>query len=233
MTQDPTAGGVALAASSEKSVPAWRGRDLALGLVILSSLIAIQALLFATGVWSDRGLGFRAEIYRFFPTVLTGYGVLWMARRRGMTLGDLGFNRHPILWPAFVAWLVAMLSGPIFIGLLSLASIGSGRFRLLFIPAVLMLGVGMVVIAPVVEEITFRGLLFRGLRQRWPLPPAALLSGLVFASFHLSAETLLPLTLTGIAVAWAYDRTGSIWAAILPHAGLNALVFLKLVTDRA
>jgi membrane protease YdiL (CAAX protease family) len=59
-----------------------------------------------------------------------------------------------------------------------------------------------------------------------------LLSGFVFAAFHLSATTLIPLTLTEIAFAWAYARTGSTGVAILPHAGLNAIVFIVLV-DRS
>lgn len=198
---------------------------------MLSLLVFAQAFLFITGLWTDRSFGLRAEVYRFFPTVLTGYAVLWMARRRHMTLGDLGFNRRRIIWPAFIALLVASAAGPVFLGLFSVAAVRPAALGVFFIPAVFMLGVGMVVVAPVVEEITFRGLLFRGFRQRWPMPPAAFLSGFVFAAFHLSAFTLLPLTLTGIAVAWAYERTGSIWAAILPHAGLNALVFITLFTN--
>ena len=88
-----------------------------------------------------------------------------------------------------------------------------------------MLGVGMIIVAPVVEEITFRALLFRGLRQRWPLPPAAFLSGFVFAAFHLSATTLVPLTLTGIAIA-----------KLAPWLGLEGVfdaVFVVLVVLQA
>ena len=229
MSEDPEAGEAAPIAATDQDVPQWRKRDLVLGLAMLAALIFAQSVLHIAGLWPDRSYGLRAELYRFLPTILTGYAVLWMARHRGMTLGDLGFNRHRILWPAFFAWAVAFVSGPLFLGLFALAAIRPAALGVFFIPAVFMLGIGMVIVAPIVEEITFRALLFRGFRQRWPLPLAALVSGFVFATFHLSATTLIPLTLTGIAFAWAYDRTGSIWAAILPHAGLNAIVFIVLI----
>ena len=229
MSEDPEAGEAAPIAATDQDVPQWRKRDLVLGLAMLAALIFAQSVLHIAGLWPDRSYGLRAELYRFLPTILTGYAVLWMARHRGMTLADLGFNRHRILWPAFFAWVVAFVSGPLFLGLFALAAIRPAGLGILFVPAVFMLGVGMIIVAPVVEEITFRALLFRGLRQRWPLPPAAFLSGFVFAAFHLSATTLIPLTLTGIVIAWAYDRTDSIWAAILPHAGLNAIVFIVLI----
>lgn len=229
MTEDPEAVEAAPIAAPGQDVPRWRRRDLILGLAMLAVLIFAQSVLSIAGIWPDRSYGLRAELYRFLPTLLTGYAVLWMARHRGMTLGDLGFNRHRILWPAFFAWAVAFASGPLFLGLFALGAVRAAAPGIFFLPAVFMLGVGMVIVAPVVEEITFRALLFRGLRQRWPLLPAAFLSGFVFAAFHLSATTLIPLTLTGIAIAWAYDRTGSIWAAILPHAGLNAIVFIVLI----
>ena len=233
MTEDPAAIEAAPIAAARQDIPRWRKRDLILGLAILAALIFAQAVLHLIGRWPERSYGLEAEVYRFFPTVLTGYAVLWMARNRGMTLGDLGFNRQRILLPAFAAWAIALASGPVFLGVFALATVQPAALGIFFVPAVSMLGVGMVIVAPVVEEITFRGLLFRGFRQRWPLPPAAILSGLVFAAFHLSATTLIPLTITGIAIAWAYNRTGSIWAAILPHAGLNAIAFIVLVADQS
>jgi len=150
---------------------------------------------------------------------------------RGMTLGGFGFNRRRILLPAFFAWVAALAAGPLAAYLLGVAASMApslaidlrARLDVFLVPGLLLLAFSIVVVAPIVEEITFRALLFRWLRQRWPLWPAALLSGLVFASFHLEAATLLPLTIAGMALAWAYDRTGSLWASIVPHAGLNAL----------
>ena len=212
----------------------WHVTDVVLAFSLLVSLMLLQLALALAGAHPNEPLGLEAEAFRFFPTVLTAYAVLWFARMRGMTLGGFGFNRRRILLPAFFAWLVALFSGPLLVMLLgafvavapALAGIDlRARFDVLLVPGLMLLGFSIVVVVPIIEEITFRALLFRWLRQRWPLWPAALLSAIVFAGFHLDAASLLPLTVTGLAFAWAYDRTGSLWASITPHAGLNALFF--------
>lgn len=205
----------------------WHAVDVVLVLSLLVGLMIAQLALALGGAHPGRPLGLEAEAFRFFPTVLTAYAVLWLAHWRGMTLQGFGFNRRRILLPAFFAWVAAIASAPLFAGLLALAAVGvQAALEMLLVPGLLLLGFSIVVLAPVVEEIIFRALLFRWLRQRWAVLPAAVLSGLVFAAFHLDVATFVPLAITGIAFAWAYDRTGSIWAAITPHAGLNALVLL-------
>jgi membrane protease YdiL (CAAX protease family) len=76
---------------------------------------------------------------------------------------------------------------------------------------------------PLLEEIIFRGLLFRGLRTRFRLVPALVVTGLLFAAFHMDPLRLVPLAIAGAAFAYAYERSGSIWPAIVAHAGLNAV----------
>ncbi len=84
-----------------------------------------------------------------------------------------------------------------------------------------------VVGAPVVEEIIFRGLLFGALVGKWGFWPAALCSSLVFASVHgYELEGTISVLTTGTFLCWLYVRTGRLWAPILAHALLNAIVVL-------
>lgn len=80
-------------------------------------------------------------------------------------------------------------------------------------------------LAPVAEELFFRGMLFGGLRARVPFLPAALISGVVFGSLHLTtgASAVPPLFLFGFLLAWVYERSGSIWPAVILHAINNNL----------
>ena len=80
-------------------------------------------------------------------------------------------------------------------------------------------------LAPVAEELFFRGMLFGGLRARVPFLPAALISGVVFGSLHLTtgASAVPPLILFGFLLAWVYERSGSIWPAVILHAINNNL----------
>lgn len=86
----------------------------------------------------------------------------------------------------------------------------------------------VVLLAPLAEEILFRGVLFAGFLQRMPLLPAALLSALLFALPHLpSGVMILPLVfVAGFILALLFWKTESLWPPILLHAANNALVFL-------
>ena len=77
--------------------------------------------------------------------------------------------------------------------------------------------------APVLEELLFRGVLFGGLTKIMPIWPAILLSGLVFAVIHINAATLIPLWFLGAAFAWLYARTGTLLAPMAVHFTFNAV----------
>jgi membrane protease YdiL (CAAX protease family) len=83
------------------------------------------------------------------------------------------------------------------------------------------------VVAPIVEEFLFRGLLFTGLRHHWGPLRAALVSSALFACFHFDLLLALHTFVGGLLFAIAYQRTGSMWAAALAHSLSNSL-FLVL-----
>ncbi len=79
-----------------------------------------------------------------------------------------------------------------------------------------------VVVAPLVEEVLFRGVLFRGLRSRMRFVWAAGLSSLLFGLMHGLGILLVATGLVGFFCAWVYERSGSLWTAIATHAAFNA-----------
>jgi membrane protease YdiL (CAAX protease family) len=78
------------------------------------------------------------------------------------------------------------------------------------------------VIVPALEETLFRGILYRGLHSAWSVAPAAGVSALIFAVGHMSWAGLLPYLLLGLALAWLYERTGSLLAPAVAHGAFNA-----------
>ena len=83
-----------------------------------------------------------------------------------------------------------------------------------------------VVIAPVTEELLFRGLILRGLRTRYGPTRAILASAILFAAFHLDPQTLVFGTLVGLLLGVIAERAGSTLPSIALHAGFNALPVL-------
>lgn len=91
----------------------------------------------------------------------------------------------------------------------------------------------VIFLAPFVEEVLFRGLVFGNLKHK-SRAVAYAVSCLLFALLHvwqfavkrqdityflLMVQYLVP----GLVLAWAYDHTGTLWSSVLLHAAANAL----------
>jgi membrane protease YdiL (CAAX protease family) len=83
-----------------------------------------------------------------------------------------------------------------------------------------------VIIAPLFEEIFFRGFLFRAFASSWGWVAGAAVSSAVFGIAHLQLDVFLPLFALGLMLAWVYQRTGSLWTSISLHALFNGLSVL-------
>jgi CAAX protease family protein len=86
-----------------------------------------------------------------------------------------------------------------------------------------------VVLAPVFEEILFRGFLFRGLANSFGWVWGALISAAIFGAAHLQLDVFLPLAALGFALAWAYHRTGSLWTNVTMHALFNTVAVIAWI----
>lgn len=82
---------------------------------------------------------------------------------------------------------------------------------------------GGVIVAPVAEEVFFRGFVFAGLRQRYDWKKAAFISSALFAVIHVTPTAMIPVFILGYIFAYLYHRSNSIWPAILMHVSTNAL----------
>ncbi|MBK1790992.1 CPBP family intramembrane glutamic endopeptidase [Persicirhabdus sediminis] len=85
------------------------------------------------------------------------------------------------------------------------------------------MAIGATVIAPICEEIVFRGYIYASIKRFSDRYFAAILSSLIFAFVHLHVAPLLPLTVLAIILCIAYERSGSIWAPIGIHAIFNSI----------
>jgi membrane protease YdiL (CAAX protease family) len=87
-----------------------------------------------------------------------------------------------------------------------------------------------VLVAPTTEELFFRGLLFRSIRDRYGFWPGALVSSVIFGLVHYVPSpwqdaVLLQsvMVFTGLGLAWIYERRGTIVANIGAHTAFNVI----------
>ena len=88
------------------------------------------------------------------------------------------------------------------------------------------------IIAPIWEEVFFRGTLFPWLAHRLPISQAQWLSALAFGAVHLHTPTLLPLTFFGVALAGIFRTTQSLIPSILVHSLFNANTCILILLAR-
>ncbi|HEX6752701.1 MAG TPA: type II CAAX endopeptidase family protein [Solirubrobacterales bacterium] len=86
----------------------------------------------------------------------------------------------------------------------------------------------IVIAAPISEELCFRGMLYGGLRERWPRIAAALLAGLIFGALHAltGLSAVPPLVAFGFVLCLLYERTGSIVPGIVLHMLNNSVALV-------
>jgi len=79
------------------------------------------------------------------------------------------------------------------------------------------------IFAPVAEELTLRSVLYGWLRKHLSPIVAGIISATAFAALHGSLVLLPGTFLVGLALAWTYERSGSILPCILVHGCFNAI----------
>ena len=78
-------------------------------------------------------------------------------------------------------------------------------------------------VAPLCEELTFRGWVLTALRTRHRTGFALFLSGLLFALVHLDPVRFTAVLALGALFAWLAWRAGSVWPAVVAHLVNNSL----------
>jgi membrane protease YdiL (CAAX protease family) len=87
------------------------------------------------------------------------------------------------------------------------------------------------VVAPICEEILFRGYIFTALRNWRGTIPAALITALLFGGVHIGSAPVLdlvPLAGLGFGLCLLYRYTGSLYPSIVAHSLNNSLAFSSL-----
>lgn len=80
------------------------------------------------------------------------------------------------------------------------------------------------ILAPVLEEMLFRGIILRSFLQQYSRWNAILGSAFLFGLAHLNVYQFVAGVILGTISGWLYERTRSLWPSILLHGAYNATI---------
>jgi uncharacterized protein len=224
-----------LAPRAPPVAPLWNYGDIAKAIVavVVATVIASEIAVTLASSFLESGQNIEEKTAPFamvaIELFILGAAVWFGPRKYRLSLAALGLRRGDTSWwlpPAMGFGALILVYG--YIGTLSLIGIemaarapnavleNAGPF--------IVIVVGAVFLAPVVEEVFFRGFIFGALSPRMGWVPAASVSGLLFAGAHLSILVLPPFAALGFLFAWAYRYTGSIQSSVIAHAIFNAVM---------
>jgi membrane protease YdiL (CAAX protease family) len=155
-----------------------------------------------------------------------------LIRRRGLNWRDLGLRattRRWLVWAVVTAFaciavgtVVTPVLDPLFdtplvdkyTAQLGPQSVSWGQATSIFVVGGFMV--------PVAEEVLFRGVLYGWLRQKRGIAASALISAAVFALAHANPQVAVQIFFIGAALAYLYERSGSLIPAMVTHMTINA-----------
>ncbi|WOC39943.1 type II CAAX endopeptidase family protein [Polaribacter sp. HL-MS24] len=86
----------------------------------------------------------------------------------------------------------------------------------------------IVIAAPIIEELIFRGIILNGLLQKYSPVKSIILSSVLFGIVHLNPWQFVSATIIGIFSGWVYYRTKKLSLSILIHLVNNLIAFLGM-----
>jgi membrane protease YdiL (CAAX protease family) len=222
----------------------WSGLSIVIGLPIAAAAMIVGTILVAIFDPSFDTTAGREAAQLVVGLSLAGTALGFALTDAGGDLraafGRLGLGTRitlAALGLAGLAWLMYILAAAVLTPLLSpdqqdvTEELGTDKSSAL---SLVVAGLLIVVVAPLSEEMFFRGFMFAGLRRSMPLWPAALIAAVVWGALHLSGGNIgvaIQLSVFGVILAWLYERSGTLWAPIAAHALNNTIAFVLLVSD--
>ena len=224
-------------ARREPRWPAWSSvAAFGVGLVVTFVVVGIAAAIAGPQV-AKKSPTFEIVATLIQSAAFLGAAILFASLVAKPKAWQFGLRRTPF-WPA-VGWAALGLVtfyvfSAVYTALVSTHAkqtitdkLGAGSGTVGLIAA----GAMVICVAPVFEELFFRGFFYRALRNRFVPLTAAGLDGLLFGVIHYDFSTtsmlliLPPLAYLGFMFCLVYERTGSIFPTIALHSFNNTIAF--------
>ncbi len=175
----------------------------------------------------------------YLVTLAIVIGLPWLIKKQRTTLTELGLQRLP-------TWTDLLMAPAGLVVYLALSSIlvtiatnlfpwfnvnqvqDTGFYQTSYGYEVILAFITLVIIAPVAEEIIFRGYLFGRLKKYAPVWLAIVITSVVFGALHGAWNLAVDTFALSVVMALLRQNTGSLWSSILLHMLKNGMAFYIL-----
>jgi uncharacterized protein len=228
----------------------WTLRDMLFSILFLIAILTgiyfgitriVIALKIGEGISSSNITNLSFSVLYGIQVILM-LGVVWFyaiywRRARWRDLGLTYYSIIKSIWYSFLALLLIMLINFVYVILMTRIfkiSPPSSKIEELITNknvSYLMLLIIVSVVAPICEEIFFRGFLFQGFKKRLGVPAGIMISSVLFSAAHLDLYNFLPLLAIGWVLAYLFHKTKSLLPVIFLHAIYNLILILILLSQ--
>lgn len=94
------------------------------------------------------------------------------------------------------------------------------------------IALAVILFGPMLEELLFRGALFRAMLKSHPWPMVVGVTATLFALAHLSIQSWLPIAILGVCLGLLRRASGSVVPSMLVHATFNSIPFYAMAARR-
>ncbi|MGP4081377.1 CPBP family intramembrane glutamic endopeptidase [Pseudalkalibacillus sp. R45] len=215
--------------------------------LILWYVLAVGILIFSGITYSIGTGGSMTGFITFSQFVLYGVAILWLRRayhKHDMSVKDLfkpiqksnGIGKKALFTiyhltfslaaVTFIFYLFSFLLPDFLIEMLEDGDATQSFVSATSIPSFFLI----VLVAPIVEELVFRGTLLQKLRYKYGNVAGIVVSSAIFSLIHMNSGMIGHFTL-GVFLSIFYLQTKNIWVPIICHALNNLLAFSGFLVD--
>lgn len=213
-------------------------------ILICMAASAVTVMLIAglvTHIYEPEEIYTRVHSVPMWTSVLF-YSLTIVLQRKNFGMDAMRFGQERNLWTAgrnVLAVLVVATGGHVvstLIGISGMSNLFTG-YTENAAPAFqgqnpVLLIVATVILGPIAEEITFRGMTYRRIRYYLGSVPAMLLSSALFGLYHGNVIQFVYAFIVGLLLAWIYEKSASLRLCVAAHMAVNLWAILADLLSR-
>ncbi len=216
-------------AGSARKFPTWVDLFATVGIFVLSSLVGSLLAIVIMKLRGAESLTPDLTLLYYLVQMLPPIAYIVWLRHKAQRPSALHFGVRRVNLPILLWGVAVLLSSSVVLEPLLLLfpkeeyqnvtdMVGLGGWAIL----------SVVVCAPILEEILFRGLIFESCRERFGSGAAVLISALLFGLVHGVPVQIINAFVVGLIFGYIYLRTGSLLSVIILHAINNGIAYISL-----